>query len=173
MWTKTLQYKDEAAPVPNTSAATLSWKQIASVTIPVVLGFVIMSEAISFVKADPTETVRVPISDTRVPQLPINRDLRVHARLVDGSQYIIVVKGRQIDNYEEGLWCDYAWSGKISEIASRAGTVRVKGQYRLDDTIAAREYGLQEAVKFDLRGQKLQSENCTFDVLSTQLLEQK
>lgn len=178
MWRKVLPRYDtkEVTKVPGAVNVTVNdtvWslkRALLEVTLPVFLGILMaLPIYLSYKVFNTNEPVITPIVKT--PQIPVNRDLVVRATTIDDRDFIVTVKGRQVDNYEENQWCEHAWTGSIIEMISRAGTVNVGGQYHLDDFIAEQENGIEESIRQSLTGQSLKSDNCRFDILSIQLQE--
>ncbi len=182
MWNKVVpeyEVKEVSTTSPNidVTISDTKWtvrRALFEVTLPVIPAIIvafiivaIMSQVVSWVLPTPEPAVEV-----RPAQLAVNRNLIVPIHTIDNRNLIATIKGRQIANFEEDDWCVYAWSGKIAEIASRAGTVFVGGQYHIDDIVAAREDGIEEALRYDLEGQSFRSDNCSYDILNVELQDQ-
>lgn len=182
MWKKIVPIYDtiEAetdTPTVNVTVKDAKWtikRAFFEVTLPVIVALVAASPLFfttvgtGFDAQPPSATHFTPS-----PQIPINRDLIVRVMTIDARDFIVTVKGRQIDNLEEDQWCELAWSGKIYEIVAKSGTVFIQGKYHLDDFVAGQEGGIENAITQDLVGKVLESQNCRFDILSINLQEQQ
>jgi hypothetical protein len=164
-------------PIVNVSVKNTNWtikRAIFEVTLPVLAALVMSLPLFFAVVAPGQQSQQTHQNQTpNVPQIPVNRDLIVPVKTIDSRDFIVTVKGRQIDNYEENQWCEYAWSGRIYEMVAKSGTIFINGKYHLDDFVSTQEGGIESAITQDLVGKILESKNCRFDILSITLQEQQ